>query len=125
MLGREYMSGDTSQNDRERLFRRFRGNGVPRRERISTLIVSSVADVAIDLPEANIILQIASHFGSRRQEAQRLGRILRPKPGDQSRKGFNAFFYSLVSTDTEEMFFSNRRQQYLVDQGYTYKVVQN
>ena len=57
-----------------------------------------------------------------RQEAQRLGRILRPKPGTRFGSGYNAFFYTLVSTDTEEMYYSNKRQQYLVDQGYTFKV---
>ena len=60
-------------------------------------------------------------LGARRQEAQRLGRILRPK-ANQTQGGFNAFFYTLVSTDTREVFYSSKRQQYLVDQGYTYKV---
>ena len=78
--------------------------------------------MAIDLPEANVIVQVSSHFGSRRQEAQRLGRILRPKASAEG-GGFNAFFYTLVSTDTTEMFYSTKRQQYLVDQGYTFKVV--
>ena len=77
----------------------------------------------MDLPEANVIIQVSSQFGARRQEAQRLGRILRPKPNPTG--GYNAFFYSLVSTDTREMFFSTKRQQYLVDQGFTFKVVQD
>ncbi|RHY58536.1 hypothetical protein DYB38_008929, partial [Aphanomyces astaci] len=64
---------------------------------------------------------VSSHFGSRRQEAQRLGRILRPKANATG--GFNAFFYTLISIDTHEMYYSNKRQQYLVDQGYTFKVV--
>jgi DNA excision repair protein ERCC-3 len=72
---------------------------------------------------------VSSHFGSRRQEAQRLGRILRPKSYTQTngtnRSTFNAFFYTLVSTDTQEMFYSAKRQQYLIDQGYTFKVVTN
>ena len=69
-----------------------------------------------------MIIQVSSHFGSRRQEAQRRGRILRAKPSADG-DGFNAFFYTLVSTDTAEMFYSAKRQQYLVDQGYTFKVV--
>ena len=66
---------------------------------------------------------MSSHFGGRRQEAQRLGRILRPKANPTGQ--YNAFFYTLVSTDTREMYFSAKRQQYLVDQGYTFKVVQD
>ena len=74
-------------------------------------------------------MQIASHAGARRQEAQRLGRILRPKQsmgvaGSGSTPGeFNAFFYSLVSKDTQEMYYSTKRQQFLIDQGYAFKVV--
>ncbi|RHZ26384.1 hypothetical protein DYB37_007790, partial [Aphanomyces astaci] len=70
---------------------------------------------------ATKLQKVSSHFGSRRQEAQRLGRILRPKANATG--GFNAFFYTLISTDTHEMYYSNKRQQYLVDQGYTFKVV--
>ena len=66
--------------------------------------------------------QISFHGGSRRQEAQRLGRILRAKPGQQNNDEFNAFFYSLISQDTQEMAHSSRRQQFLVDQGYAFKV---
>ncbi len=87
-----------------------------------------VADMLIccklDIPEANVIIQVASHFGARRQEAQRLGRILRPK-ANMTSGVFNAFFYTLVSTDTREMYYSAKRQQYLIDQGYTFKVVQD
>ena len=94
---------------------------------LRTICISKVGDTSIDLPEANVIIQVSSHFGSRRQEAQRLGRILRPKtdtPMDGSNKSsFNAFFYTLVSTDTQEMFYSTKRQQYLIDQGYTFKIV--
>lgn len=76
-----------------------------------------------------MIIQVSSHFGSRRQEAQRLGRILRPKSYTQqdgsNRSSFNAFFYTLVSCDTQEMFYSAKRQQYLIDQGYTFQVVTN
>ena len=80
-----------------------------------------MGDTSIDLPEATCLIQISSHYGSRRQEAQRLGRILRAKRrGDE---GFNAFFYSLVSQDTEEMYYSSKRQQFLIDQGYSFKIV--
>ena len=85
--------------------------------------LSKVGDTALDIPEASVIIQISSHFGARRQETQRLGRILRPKANPTG--GFNAFFYTLVSTDTREMYYSAKRQQYLVDQGYTYKVIQD
>ena len=94
-----------------------------------TICISKVGDTSIDLPEANVIIQVSSHFGSRRQEAQRLGRILRPKSytstDGSNRSSFNAFFYTLVSTDTQEMFYSAKRQQYLIDQGYTFKIVNN
>jgi DNA excision repair protein ERCC-3 len=68
----------------------------------------------------NVIIQISSHFSSRRQEAQRLGRILRPKSRALGR--FNAFFYTLVSRDTKEMLYATKRQRFLVDQGYSFKV---
>ncbi|KAJ1812241.1 DNA repair helicase RAD25, partial [Coemansia sp. RSA 2675] len=70
---------------------------------------------------ATCLIQVSSHFGSRRQEAQRLGRILRAKRRND--EGFNAFFYSLVSKDTQEMYFSTKRQQFLIDQGYSFKVI--
>lgn len=96
---------------------------------VRTICISKVGDTSIDLPEANVVIQVSSHFGSRRQEAQRLGRILRPKSYTQqdgsNRSSFNAFFYTLVSTDTQEMFYSAKRQQYLIDQGYTYQIVTN
>ena len=75
----------------------------------NSIFISKVGDTSIDLPDANVIIQISSHFGARRQEAQRLGRILRPKtrPGESS--GFNAFFYTLVSRDTQEARRRSRR----------------
>jgi DNA excision repair protein ERCC-3 len=88
----------------------------------NTILVSKVGDNSIDLPGANVIIQISSHFGSRRQEAQRLGRILRPK-ANSIQTDFNAYFYSLVSQDTQEMWYADKRQQFLIDQGYAYKVV--
>ena len=89
---------------------------------VSTIFVSKVADTSFDLPEANVLIQISSHGGSRRQEAQRLGRILRAKKGNATEL-YNAYFYTLVSQDTAEMSFSRKRQRFLVEQGYAYKVV--
>ena len=86
--------------------------------------MSKVADTSFDLPEANVLIQISSHGGSRRQEAQRLGRILRAKKGAVA-ETYNAFFYTLVSQDTAEMSYSRKRQRFLVNQGYAYKVVTN
>ena len=95
---------------------------------VNTIFLSKVGDTSIDLPIANVIIQVSSHFGSRRQETQRLGRILRPKQSTNKQaaanlKDFNAYFYSLVSTNTQEMYFADRRQQFLVDQGYFFQVV--
>lgn len=135
---------------------------------MNTLFISKVGDTSIDLPDVNVIIQISSHFSSRRQEAQRLGRILRPKSASTSR--FNAYFYTLVSRDTKEMLYATKvrwrapaarmrsgwgggrgadrwmrrsfvspcvplsisspfssrliqRQRFLVDQGYSFKVI--
>lgn len=87
----------------------------------AVLLLSSVGDVAIDLPEASVLIEVAAHFGSRRQEAQRLGRILRAKANLEGL--FNASFYVLVSKDTGEMYFAPKRQAYLVAQGYAYTAV--
>ena len=87
----------------------------------NVLIFSRVGDTAIDLPEASVLIQMWSHGGSRRQETQRLGRILRPKPRSEG-DDYNAAFYSLVNADSRELRFSSRRQRYLVDQGYAYAV---
>ncbi|TWW67878.1 TFIIH basal transcription factor complex helicase XPB subunit [Takifugu flavidus] len=81
-----------------------------------------VGDTSFDLPEANVLIQISSHGGSRRQEAQRLGRVLRAKKGMVAEE-YNAYFYSLVSQDTQEMAYSTKRQRFLVDQGYSFKVI--
>lgn len=115
-LNKGYIYGGTGERERMRLLQSFRSSPL-----VNVICISKVGDTSIDLPEANVIIQVSSHFGSRRQEAQRLGRILRPKANATG--GFNAFFYTLISTDTHEMFYSNKRQQYLVDQGYTFKVV--
>ncbi|KAK4724247.1 hypothetical protein R3W88_027026 [Solanum pinnatisectum] len=96
---------------------------------LNTIFLSKVGDNSIDIPEANVIIQISSHAGSRRQEAQRLGRILRAKgahpQGGSKIEEYDAFFYSLVSTDTQEMYYSTKRQQFLIDQGYSFKVITN
>ncbi|CDZ98139.1 dna repair helicase rad25 [Phaffia rhodozyma] len=115
-LGKPFIHGATSQVERIRILDRFQNDPA-----VSTIFLSKVGDTSIDLPEATCLIQISSHFGSRRQEAQRLGRILRAKRRND--EGFNAFFYSLVSQDTTEMFYSTKRQKFLVDQGYAFKVI--
>lgn len=90
--------------------------------KVNTIFVSKIADTSFDLPEANVLIQISSHGGSRRQEAQRLGRILRAKKGSIAEE-YNAFFYSLVSQDTLEMHYARKRQSFLVNQGYAFKVI--
>lgn len=124
MLKKPMIYGETPERERQAILGTFRASDVLR-----TICISKVGDTSIDLPEANVIIQVSSHFGSRRQEAQRLGRILRPKSYTQqdgsNRSSFNAFFYTLVSSDTQEMFYSAKRQQYLIDQGYTFKIVTN
>lgn len=116
-LHRPFIYGPTPQNERIQILQNFKYN-----PRVNTIFVSKVADTSFDLPEANVLIQISSHGGSRRQEAQRLGRILRAKKGAIAEE-FNAFFYTLVSTDSSEMSFSRKRQRFLVNQGYAYKVV--
>eukprot|EP00090_Calanus_glacialis_P011129 TRINITY_DN19597_c0_g1_i1.p1 TRINITY_DN19597_c0_g1~~TRINITY_DN19597_c0_g1_i1.p1 ORF type:complete len:796 (-),score=270.13 TRINITY_DN19597_c0_g1_i1:74-2461(-) len=116
-LHRPYIYGPTSQAERIQILQNFKYN-----TKVNTIFVSKVADTSFDLPEANVLIQISSHGGSRRQEAQRLGRILRAKKGGIADE-FNAFFYTLVSADTAEMSFSRKRQRFLVNQGYAYKVV--
>jgi len=115
-LGKPYIYGPTSEQERINVLTHFKNN-----PNMRTIFISKVGDTSIDLPEATVIIQISSHYGSRRQEAQRLGRILRPKPRSQDE--YNAFFYSLVSKDTQEMYYSSKRQQFLIDQGYSFKVI--
>ncbi|CAD6185872.1 unnamed protein product [Caenorhabditis auriculariae] len=115
-MNKPFLYGETSQNERMKILQNFQYN-----PRVNTIFVSKVADTSFDLPEANVLIQVSAHGGSRRQEAQRLGRILRAKK--HSSDQFNAFFYSLVSQDTVEMGYSRKRQRFLVNQGYAYKVV--
>ncbi|KAG8934768.1 transcription factor TFIIH complex ERCC-3 subunit [Tulasnella sp. 417] len=111
-LGKPFICGDTGQVERVRILQNFQHNPLT-----NTIFLSKVGDTSIDLPEATCLIQISSHFGSRRQEAQRLGKQL------DTLHGFNAFFYSLVSKDTQEMYYSTKRQQFLIDQGYSFKVI--
>ncbi|KAG6090770.1 transcription factor TFIIH complex ERCC-3 subunit [Claviceps sp. LM219 group G6] len=115
-LGKAFIYGGTGQPERLKVLENFQHNPL-----VNTLFLSKIGDTSLDLPEATCLIQISSHYGSRRQEAQRLGRILRAKRRND--EGFNAFFYSLVSKDTQEMFFSSKRQAFLVDQGYAFKVI--
>lgn len=115
-LKKPFIFGGTPQLERMHILKNFQYN-----DEINTIFLSKVGDTSIDLPEATCLIQISSHYGSRRQEAQRLGRILRAKRRND--EGFNAFFYSLVSKDTQEMYYSTKRQAFLVDQGYAFKVI--
>ncbi len=115
-LKKAYIYGGTGQQERIRILENFQHN-----DDVNTIFLSKIGDTSLDLPEATCLIQISSHYGSRRQEAQRLGRILRAKRRND--EGFNAFFYSLVSKDTSEMGYSAKRQAFLVDQGYAFKVI--
>ena len=115
-LNKPFIFGGTPQQERMTILKNFQYN-----DAVNTIFLSKVGDTSIDLPEATCLIQISSHYGSRRQEAQRLGRILRAKRRND--EGFNAFFYSLVSKDTQEMYYSTKRQAFLVDQGYAFKVI--
>ncbi|KAI1082280.1 DNA repair helicase rad25 [Whalleya microplaca] len=115
-LKKAFICGSTANNERQTVLTNFMTNPY-----VKTVFLSKIGDTSLDLPEATCLIQISSHYGSRRQEAQRLGRILRAKR--RSDEGFNAFFYSLVSKDTSEMYYSTRRQAFLVDQGYSFKVI--
>ena len=109
--GAPIITGKTSNSVREELYARFR------KGEISCLILSKVGNFAIDLPEANIAIQISGTFGSRQEEAQRLGRILRPKAD-----GRKARFYSLVSRDSRDQEFAANRHLFLAEQGYSYRI---
>ena len=111
-----YIHGGTSEKERQEVLDNFQHN-----ELVNTIFLSKIGDTSLDLPEATCLIQISSHYGSRRQEAQRLGRILRAKRRND--EGFNAFFYSLVSKDTTEMAYSAKRQAFLVDQGYAFRTI--
>lgn len=106
------ITGQTNNAERDRLYAGFRSGEIPH------LIVSKVGNFAVDLPDANVAIQVSGTFGSRQEEAQRLGRVLRPKSD-----GGPATFYALVSADTREQEFAKKRQLFLTEQGYAYEIV--
>jgi len=106
------IQGSTRNAERERLYDAFRAG------EIDTLVVSKVANFSIDLPDATVAIQVSGTFGSRQEEAQRLGRILRPKDD-----GRQAHFYSIVSRDTLDTDYAAHRQRFLAEQGYAYRIV--
>ncbi|MGC9357715.1 MAG: DNA repair helicase XPB, partial [Anaerolineae bacterium] len=106
------ITGKTPNHERQRLYEAFR-NG-----EVTTLVVSKVANFSIDLPDANVAIQISGTFGSRQEEAQRLGRILRPKED-----GSQAYFYTIVSKETVDQEYSANRQRFLTEQGYRYLIL--
>ena len=112
LLGVPKITGETSVNERERLFQAFREGTEP------TLVVSKVANFSVDLPEASVAIQISGSYGSRQEEAQRLGRLLRPKAD-----GRTASFYTLIARDTVDQDFAQNRQRFLAEQGYSYKIL--
>ncbi|HOV32548.1 MAG TPA: DEAD/DEAH box helicase [Candidatus Hydrogenedens sp.] len=111
-FGAPIITGQTPTRKREELYQKFRMG------EIKLLIVSKVANFAIDLPDANVAIQVSGTFGSRQEEAQRLGRILRPK-----QSGKQAHFYTLVTRDTLDQDYALKRQLFLTEQGYQYKIV--
>jgi DNA excision repair protein ERCC-3 len=111
-LGAPVIKGETRVRERERLFDAFRSG------ELSCLVVSKVANFSIDLPEASVAIQISGAFGSRQEEAQRLGRVLRPKAS-----GTGARFYAVVSRDTLDQDYAAHRQRFLAEQGYAYRIV--
>ncbi|SNQ47547.1 DNA/RNA helicase, superfamily II [Frankia canadensis] len=112
MLDAPVIQGSTRNRERERLFEAFRTG------EITTLVVSKVANVSIDLPEAGVAVQVSGTFGSRQEEAQRLGRVLRPKAD-----GRTAHFYTVVARDTLDQEYAAHRQRFLAEQGYAYTIV--
>jgi DNA excision repair protein ERCC-3 len=106
------IKGDTTVRERERLFQAFRTG------ELSLLVVSKVANFSIDLPEAAVAIQVSGTFGSRQEEAQRLGRVLRPKSD-----GRTARFYAVTARDTVDQDFAAHRQRFLAEQGYAYRIV--
>ncbi|MEC7583420.1 MAG: DNA repair helicase XPB [Planctomycetota bacterium] len=114
LFGLPLITGETPSEERERLYAAFRSG------ESSRLVVSKVGNFAVDLPNANVAIQLSGTFGSRQEEAQRLGRILRPKSD-----GKTAWFYSLVSADTREQEFARKRQLFLTEQGYRYRILED
>ena len=113
-LGIPVLSGASPQKLRDELYARFKAG------EMRALAVTKIANFAVDLPDAALAIQVSGSFGSRQEEAQRLGRILRPKPGANQ-----AHFYTLVSRDTKEQEFALHRQLFLCEQGYAYEIVED
>jgi DNA excision repair protein ERCC-3 len=111
-LSAPVIKGETSVKERERLFNAFRHG------ELDLLVVSKVANFSVDLPSASVAIQVSGSFGSRQEEAQRLGRLLRPKEDRRS-----ARFYAIVSRDTVDADFAQHRQRFLAEQGYAYRIV--
>jgi len=111
-LGAPVIKGETPVKERQRLFEGFRSG------EIDLLVVSKVANFSIDLPSAEVAIQVSGSFGSRQEEAQRLGRLLRPKS-----EGKSAHFYTIVSRDTVDAEFAQNRQRFLAEQGYAYRIL--
>ncbi|THG35742.1 DEAD/DEAH box helicase [Glaciibacter flavus] len=111
-LNAPQLTGATPVDERERLYQEFREGTTP------VLVVSKVANFSVDLPEATVAIQVSGSFGSRQEEAQRLGRLLRPKES-----GLTANFYTLVSRDTVDQDFAQNRQRFLAEQGYSYTIL--
>jgi DNA excision repair protein ERCC-3 len=105
------ITGELPQEERQTLYEQFKSGEVP------VLAVSKVANFAVDLPDAAVAIQISGSYGSRQEEAQRIGRILRPKAGLNE-----AWFYTVVSDDTSETDYAARRQLFLLEQGYQYEL---
>ena len=111
-LGAPKLTGATPVDERERLYQEFRDGTT------KVLVVSKVANFSVDLPEATVAIQVSGSFGSRQEEAQRLGRLLRPKES-----GLPANFYTLVARDTVDQDFAQNRQRFLAEQGYSYTIL--
>jgi DNA excision repair protein ERCC-3 len=112
LLQAPLINGQTPVREREMLYEKFRTGEV------KTLVVSKVANFSIDLPDASVAIEISGTFGSRQEEAQRLGRILRPK-----KDGLMAHFYSIVTRETVDQSFAANRQRFLTEQGYKYEIL--
>ena len=110
--GYTIITGKTPQSERDEIYKKFKSG------EIKILIVSKVANLAVDLPDANVLIQISGTFGSRQEEAQRLGRVLRPKKGENK-----SYFFSVITSDTKEEDFSHKRQLFLTEQGYHYELL--
>ncbi|REK58516.1 MAG: helicase [Thermobacillus sp.] len=106
------ITGETGLDERDRLYARFRSGEEP------VLIVSKVANLAVDLPDAAVAVQVSGSYGSRQEEAQRIGRIMRPKPGSNE-----CWFYTVVTEGTKETEYARRRQLFLAEQGYAYRIM--